>query len=42
MPSAEEVVENGVELAEMNKILLEKIEELHLRLIALEKQVQKQ
>jgi hypothetical protein len=42
VPSAEEVVENGVELAEMNKILLEKIEELHLRLIALEKQVQKQ
>ncbi len=42
VPSAEEVVENGVELAEMNKILLAKIEELHLRLIELEKQVEKQ
>jgi hypothetical protein len=41
VPSAEEVVENGVELAEMNKILLEKIEELTLRLIELEKRTPK-
>lgn len=37
VPSAEEVVANGIDLAEMNKILLEKIEELTLRVIELEK-----
>jgi hypothetical protein len=37
VPSAEEVVKNGIDLAEMNKILLEKIEELTLRVIELEK-----
>lgn len=37
VPSAEEVVEEGIDLAEMNKILLEKIEELTLRIIELEK-----
>jgi len=31
VPSAEEVVENGIDLGEMNKILLEKIEELTRR-----------
>lgn len=39
VPSAEEVVANGIDLAEMNKILLEKIEELTLRVIELEKQL---
>jgi hypothetical protein len=38
VPSAKEVVANGIDLAEMNKILLEKIEELTLRVIELEKQ----
>ncbi len=37
VPSAAEVVENGIDVAEMNKILLEKIEELTLRIIELEK-----
>lgn len=39
VPSAEEVVENGLDLGEMNKILLEKVEELTLRVLELEKQV---
>ena len=38
VPSAQEVVENGIDVAEMNKILLAKIEELTLRIIELEKQ----
>jgi hypothetical protein len=37
VPSAQEVVEEGIDLAEMNKILLEKVEELTLRVIELEK-----
>ncbi|WP_430906536.1 hypothetical protein [Maribacter sp. 2-571] len=37
IPSAAEVETNGVELGEMNKLLLEKIEELTLYLIASEK-----
>jgi hypothetical protein len=37
VPSAQEVVENGIDLADMNRILLEKIEELTLRVIELEK-----
>jgi len=40
VPSAAQVVEEGVDLAEMNKILLEKVEELTLRVIELEKQSQ--
>jgi len=40
VPSAKEVVEEGVDLAEMNKILLEKVEELTLRVIQLEKNSQ--
>ena len=39
VPSAEEVVENGVDLGEMNKILLEKIEELTLRMMKQEKRI---
>jgi len=39
IPSATEVKENGVELGEMNKKLLEKIEELTLHLIEMEKRV---
>tara|TARA_R110001592_G_scaffold262565_1_gene527706 strand:- start:101260 stop:101799 length:540 start_codon:yes stop_codon:yes gene_type:complete len=35
VPSSSEVVENGLELAESNRILLEKIEELNLHIIAL-------
>jgi hypothetical protein len=37
IPSAKEVGENGIELGEMNKLLLEKIEELTLYVIKLEK-----
>ncbi len=37
VPSAEEVAKDGIDLAEMNKILLEKVEELTLRIIELEK-----
>lgn len=37
MPSAEEVAENGIALGEMNRLLLEKVEELTLHLIQLEK-----
>ncbi|GAB1857705.1 hypothetical protein MHTCC0001_25420 [Flavobacteriaceae bacterium MHTCC 0001] len=40
IPSAEEVVENGVELAEMNKLLLQKIEELTLYTIQLKKEIE--
>lgn len=39
IPSAQEVEENGIQLGEMNKLLLEKIEELTLYTIALEKKV---
>jgi hypothetical protein len=39
MPSAEEVKTNGVDLGEMNAKLLEKIEELTLYLIGLDKKV---
>ncbi|SHI32460.1 hypothetical protein [Aquimarina spongiae] len=42
IPSAQEVEENGIELGEMNKKLLEKIEELTLYTIAQEKQIQEQ
>ena len=37
IPSAKEVEENGVELGEMNKLLLEKIEELTLYILEMEK-----
>ncbi len=39
IPSAEEVRTNGVELGEMNKLLLEKIEELTLHIIQLKKEI---
>ncbi|WP_276090975.1 hypothetical protein [Pedobacter sp. JY14-1] len=42
IPSASEVKENGVELGEMNKKLLQKIEELTLHLIEMEKEVKSQ
>jgi len=37
MPSAKEVAENGVQLGEMNKLLLKKVEELTLHLIEKDK-----
>ncbi|WP_159075846.1 tail fiber protein [Muricauda brasiliensis] len=40
IPSAEEVSQNGVELGEMNKLLLEKIEELTLYTLQQEKEIQ--
>lgn len=40
IPSACEVEENGVDLGEMNKLLLQKIEELTLYIIELNKEVQ--
>ncbi|TCP23594.1 hypothetical protein EV195_10863 [Tenacibaculum skagerrakense] len=42
IPSAEEVSENGIELGEMNKKLLEKVEELTLYTIQQEKAIEKQ
>jgi len=39
VPSAEEVKENGIQLGEMNAILLQKIEELTLYIIKLEKRL---
>ncbi len=38
MPSAEEVAENGIALGEMNRLLVEKVEELTLHMIQLEKE----
>lgn len=40
IPSAKEVEENGIELGEMNKLLLQKIEELTLHVINLNKEVE--
>lgn len=42
IPSAEEVVKNGVELKEMNVLLLKKIEELTLHLIDVSERLEKQ
>ncbi|WP_410219701.1 hypothetical protein [Pedobacter sp.] len=39
VPSAAEAEKEGIELGEMNKILLKKIEELTLHLIELKKEV---
>ncbi|MAU15625.1 MAG: hypothetical protein CMH48_09925 [Muricauda sp.] len=39
MPSAKEVKANGIELGEMNRLLLEKIEELTLYIIQLESEI---
>ena len=41
VPSAKEVKANGVEVGEMNAILLQKIEELTLYIIELEKKIEK-
>jgi len=40
IPSANTVEENGIELGEMNKLLLQKIEELTLYVIALNKEIE--
>ncbi|WP_303316204.1 hypothetical protein Q4Q34_12525 [Flavivirga abyssicola] len=40
IPSAEEVKANGIELGEMNKLLLQKIEELTLYVIDLKKEIE--
>lgn len=40
IPSAEEVEKNGIELGEMNKLLLQKIEELTLYLIEVNKELE--
>lgn len=39
IPSAQDVKENGIELGEMNKLLLQKIEELTLHLIEKDKEI---
>ncbi len=39
VPSAEEVEEGGLSLGEMNKVLLQKVEELTLHVIELQKQI---
>lgn len=39
VPSAQEVENDGVNVGEMNKVLLEKVEELTLHIIDLQKQV---
>lgn len=40
VPSAQSVVDNGIELKEMNVLLLKKIEELTLHLINLNKKIE--
>ena len=40
IPSAEEVEENGIDVGEMNKLLLQKIEELTLYAIELKKEIE--
>jgi hypothetical protein len=39
VPSEQEIKENGLDLGEMQKIQMEKIEELYLHMINLEKEV---
>jgi hypothetical protein len=39
VPSATEVEEGGLSLGEMNKVLLQKVEELTLHMIELQKQI---
>jgi hypothetical protein len=39
VPSAKEIEEEGINVAEMNKVLLKKIEELTLHVIELEKKI---
>ncbi|MCO5260101.1 MAG: hypothetical protein M9916_08155 [Crocinitomicaceae bacterium] len=42
VPSAETIKENGIQLGEMNRVLLEKVEELTLHLIEQQKQLDAQ
>jgi hypothetical protein len=42
IPSEQEMVKNGLDVGEMNKLLMKKVEELTLYLIENQKQVQKQ
>jgi hypothetical protein len=42
IPSAEEVKSNGIEVADMNAKLLEKIEELHLYMLQQQEQIKQQ
>ncbi len=39
IPSEKEVIENGIDLAEMNKLLLKKIEEMTIILVNQQKQI---
>ncbi len=39
MPTAKQVTEQGLELGELNKLLLKKVEELTLHLIAKDKEL---
>lgn len=39
MPTAQEVEEQGADLGEMNRVLMEKVEELTLYVIDLQKQI---
>ncbi len=39
MPTAQEVEEQGADLGEMNRVLMEKVEELTLYIIDLQKQI---
>ena len=41
IPSKDEVAKNGMDIAKMNNLLLQKIEELTLHIIDLEKQIKK-
>ena len=41
MPSANDIKENGMQLGEMNKLLLQKIEELTLYIIEMNKEIEK-
>jgi hypothetical protein len=41
MPTAKEVETNGIELGEMNRLLLEKIEELTLYTIEQQREIEK-
>jgi uncharacterized coiled-coil protein SlyX len=42
MPSEQEVAKNGINLGEMNKLLVKKVEELTLYLIEKDKQIEEQ
>lgn len=39
VPSEKEVLENGIDLGEMNKILLKKIEEMTIRMVKMQKEI---